>query len=66
MLMKVLSHQGHGKSKCCVIGNWTCYKQVNPFVDWLVGMLITIIIQSALFCCFLYGAVTHLVILNHG
>ena len=24
-LMKVLSHPGHGNSKCCIVGNWTCF-----------------------------------------
>ena len=25
MLMKVLSHPGHGNSKCCTVVNWTCF-----------------------------------------
>ena len=25
MLMKLLSHPGHGDSKCCILGNWTCF-----------------------------------------
>ena len=25
MLMKVLSHPGPGKSKCCIVGDWACF-----------------------------------------
>ena len=25
MLMKVLSHPGHGNSDSCLVGNWTCF-----------------------------------------
>ena len=31
MLMKVLSHPGHGKSKCCIVGNWTCFSLLKTF-----------------------------------
>ena len=25
LLMKVLSHPGHGNSKCSIVGSWTCF-----------------------------------------
>ena len=36
MLMKVLSHPGHGNSKCCIVGSWK--QNIKCFVDnetWL-------------------------------
>ena len=31
MLMKLLSHPGHGKSSCCIVGNWTCFSFSKMF-----------------------------------
>ena len=31
MLMKVLSHPGHGNSKCCTVVNWTCFSLLKMF-----------------------------------
>ena len=31
MLVKVLSHAGHGKSKCCIVGNWACFSLLKTF-----------------------------------
>lgn len=32
MLIKVLSHPGHGHSVCCIIGNWTCLHFSKTFL----------------------------------
>ena len=31
MLMKVLSHPGHGNCKSYVVGNWTCFSFLKTF-----------------------------------
>ena len=31
MLMKVLIHPGHGKSKCCIVNKWTCLSFLKMF-----------------------------------
>ena len=31
MLLKVLSHPGRDKSKCCIVGNWTCFSLLEMF-----------------------------------
>ena len=29
--VSVLSHPGHGKSRCCIVGNWTCLSFLKTF-----------------------------------
>ena len=31
-LMKVLSHPGHGNSKCCIVGNWIGFRFLLGYV----------------------------------
>lgn len=30
--MKFLSHPGHGKSRCCISGSWSCFSSLNMFL----------------------------------
>lgn len=41
MLMKAVSHSGHGDSKCCILGNWTRFSEErwkeNTYIEWTVA-----------------------------
>lgn len=46
MLMKVLSHSGHCKSGCCIVGNRTCFSlsyKTNEFFTALKEFQVDVI-----------------------